>query len=100
MFACQLKSEPRMLEPMYVVDIVVPQNHMSGVYNTLNQRRGTVEGTEERPGTPLCKVQAYLPVLESFGFPQMIFSHWQEVNGNPLEEGSQANGIIKDVRKR
>jgi len=113
MFACQIRSEPRLLEPMYNVDIVVPQNQMSGVYNTLNQRRGTVEGTEERPGTPLCKVSAFLPVLESFGFtqllrqntsgtafPQMIFSHWQEVNGNPLEEGSQANGICNDIRKR
>jgi len=113
MYACQIRSEPRLLEPMYVVDIVVPQNQMSGVYNTLNQRRGTVEGTEERPGTPLCKVSAFLPVLESFGFtqllrqntsgtafPQMIFSHWQMINGNPLEEGSQAFGICSDVRKR
>jgi elongation factor 2 len=113
MYACQIRSEPRLLEPMYNVDIVVPQNHMSGVYNTLNQRRGTVETTEERVGTPLCKVQAYLPVLESFGFtqllrqntsgtafPQMIFSHWQLVNGNPLEEGSQAHGICVKVRER
>lgn len=52
-------------------------------------------------------------MLESFGFtqllrqntsgtafPQMIFSHWQQINGNPLEEGSQSNGIVNDVRKR
>jgi len=113
MFACQIRSEPRILEPMYVVDIQVPQNQMAGVYNTLNQRRGQVDVTEERAGTPLVKVKAFLPVLESFGFtqllrqntsgtafPQMIFSHWERVNGNPLEEGSQSNAIIKDVRKR
>lgn len=113
MYACQLRSEPRILEPMYVVDIVVPQNQMSGVYSTLNQRRGTVDVTEERAGTPLVKVKAFLPVLESFGFtqllrqntsgtafPQMIFSHWQKVNGNPLEESSQAHGIVKQVRSR
>jgi elongation factor 2 len=113
MFACQINSEPRLLEPMYLVDITVPQTQMAGVYNTLNQRRGIMDTTESRPGTPLMKVKAFLPVLESFGFtqllrqntsgtafPQMIFSHHQQVNGNPLEEGSQAHGIVVDVRKR
>lgn len=113
MFACQIKSEPRIMEPLYLVDIMVPNNQMSGVYNTLNGRRGIVDTTEERPGTPLVKVKAFLPVLESFGFtqllrantsgtafPQMIFSHWAAVNGNPLVEGTQAHGIIKAVRAR
>jgi elongation factor 2 len=113
MYACQIRSEPRIMEPMYLVDITVPNNHMAGVYNTLNQRRGNVDITEERPGTPLVKVKAFLPVLESFGFtqllrqntsgtafPQMMFSHWEKVNGDPLNDGSQANGIIKAVRAR
>lgn len=113
MFACQIRSEPRIMEPMYLVDITVPQTQMSGVYNTLSARRGQVDVTEQRPGTPLVKVKAYLPVLESFGFtqllrqntsgtafPQMIFSHWEHVGGNPLEEGTQAHSIIVDVRKR
>jgi len=113
MFACQIKSEPRLMEPMYVCDITVPNHAVAGVYTTLNQRRGIVEGKEDRPGTPLCKVKAFLPVLESFGFtqllrqntsgqafPQMIFSHWQMVNGNPMEDGSQANTIALDVRER
>lgn len=113
LYACMLKSEPKLLEPMYVCDITVPVSAMSGVYSTLNQRRGVVESTTERPGTPLTKIKAYLPVLESFGFtgllrqntggqafPQMIFSHWEKVNGDPMAEGSQANKILMDVRKR
>jgi elongation factor 2 len=112
-YACQFKSGPALMEPMYVCDITVPQNAVAGVYATLNQRRGMVEETIERPGTPLMKIKAFLPVLESFGFtnllrantsgqafPQMIFSHWQAVNGDPLEEGSSSNKIIMDVRKR
>lgn len=112
-YACQIKSSPVILEPMYVCDITVPQNAIAGVYSTLNQRRGQVEGKEDRPGTPLCKVKAFLPVLESFGFtqllrqntsgqafPQMIFSHWQKVNGEVYDEGSQANQIVLDVRQR
>jgi elongation factor 2 len=113
LYACMLKSEPKILEPMYVCDITVPVSAMSGVYSTLNQRRGVVESTTERPGTPLTKIKAFLPVLESFGFtgllrqntggqafPQMIFSHWEKVNGCPLNEGSQAHTILMAVRKR
>jgi len=113
MYAAQINSEPAILEPMFLCDITVPQSALNGVYTTLNQRRGIVEGQEDRPGTPLCKVKAFVPVLESFGFtgflrqntggqafPQMIFSHWQPVNGNPFEEGSQSNKIVADVRKR
>jgi len=112
-YACQIRSEPRIMEPMYVADITVPNVAMSGVYSTLASRRGEIAGKEDRPGTPLTKIKAYLPVLESFGFtallrqntggqafPQMIFSHWQLVEGNPLEEGSQANKIVNAVRQR
>jgi elongation factor 2 len=113
MYACQIKSGPRICEPMFLADITVPSAALSGVYSTLNQRRGQVEGKEDRPGTPLCKIRAFLPVLESFGFtsllrqntggqafPQLIFSHWNMCNGSPYDEGSQANKIVTEVRKR
>jgi elongation factor 2 len=113
LFCCQLVSEPCLYEPMYLCDITVPQNAIAGVYSTLSCRRGVVEGKEDRPGTPLSKIKAFLPVLESFGFtsllrqntsgqafPQMIFSHWQPLNGDPLAEGSQCNQIVEEVRSR
>jgi len=111
--AVQIRSEPALLEPMYMCDITVPNHAVAGVYTTLNQRRGVIEGKEDRPGTPLTIVKAFLPVLESFGFaqllrqntsgqafPQMIFSHWQILAGEIYEEGSQANTIVKQVRER
>ena len=113
MAAVELKYGPMLLEPMYVCDITVPQNAMSGVYSTLNARRGVFDSMDQRPGTPLCKVKAFLPVLESFGFtqllrantsgqafPQLIFSHWQPLNGTCDEEGSKAQNICLEVRKR
>jgi len=113
MAACQIKSGPSILEPMYMCDITVPNFAVAGVYSTLNQRRGVIEGKEDRPGTPLTKVKAFLPVLESFGFtqllrantsgqafPQMIFSHWQVLGGDPFEDGSMANKIVTEVRSR
>jgi len=112
-FACQIASGPKMLEPLYLVDIMVPQQAVAGVFSTLNQKRGQVEKIEERPGTPLTQVQAFLPVMESFGFtellrkntagqafPQMKFSHWQHVNGDPMKEGTAAYQIMMTIRKR
>jgi elongation factor 2 len=112
-YATQIKSGPTLLEPLYLCDITVPVQAVAGVYSTLNQRRGMVDQTIERPGTPLCLVKAFLPVLESFGFtqllrqntsgqafPQLIFSHFQELNGDPYDEGSQVNEVIMAVRKR
>jgi len=113
MYACQISSEPRLSEPMYLCDIAVPNDAVAGVYNTLNQRRGEVESKDDKVGTPMCTIRAYLPVLESFGFtghlrqntggkafPQMIFSHWNMLNGSPSEEGSQANKECIKARAR
>jgi len=113
MSACQIKSGPALMEPLYVADITVPRHAIAGVYSTLNARRGVVEGNTDRPGTPLCQVKAFLPVMESFGFtsllrqntggqafPQMIFSHWQILNGDVYDEKSQAHSIALGVRER
>jgi elongation factor 2 len=113
MYACQIKSEPRILEPMYLCDITVPQDELNGVYATLNARRGEVDSKEDQMGTPITKIRAYVPVLESFGFtgllrekthgkafPQMIFDKWQVLNGNPFEVGTQANSVVLAARKR
>jgi len=111
--ACQLSSSPKLLEPMFLLDITVPQSAQSGVFSTLNQNRGEIEKIEDRVGTPLSQIQAYLPVLESFGFtellrkntggqafPQMKFSHWKKVSGDPFNEGSAAHKILMETRER
>jgi len=113
MYACQIASGPKLLEPVYSVEIMVSQQAINGVYTTLTQRRGQINTIEERFGTSLTKIEAYLPVLESFGFvellrkntggkafAQMKFSHWQHVHGNPMIEGTFANQIMMSVRKR
>jgi len=41
---------------------------IGGVYNCLNQRRGTVLEETQFPGTPFSLLKSYLPVSESFGF--------------------------------
>jgi len=104
MYACELVSGPAFQEPVFLVEIQCPDDCVGGVYQTLTQRRGIVIGEEPVVGTPLVQMKAHLPVGESFGFtqdlraatsgrafPQCVFSHWEEMNGNPLEAGSKAN---------
>jgi len=106
-------AEPRMLEPVYLVDIQCPEHAMGGIYGVMNKRRGNVIGEENRPGTPLYQIKAYLPVAESFGFtadlrsntagqafPQLIFDHWDKVPGNPLEEGNKSSIFVAATRTR
>jgi len=113
LYACMLTAEPRLMEPVFLVDIVCPQDAVGGIYAVLNQRRGIVNTEESRPGTPLVEIRAYLPVAESFGFttalraatsgqafPQCVFDHWALLNGNPLEEGSKAEEVVHGIRIR
>lgn len=112
-YAAQLLAEPGLQEPIYLCEIQCPENAMGGIYGVLNKRRGHVFHEEQRPGTPLFNIKAYLPVAESFGFtaalraqtsgqafPQCVFDHWQLMNGNPLEEKSKVAEVVKATRKR
>jgi len=112
-YASQLTAEPRLLEPVYLVEIQCPEHAMGGIYGVLNRRRGHVFAEEQRPGTPLYTVKCYLPVMESFGFtadlrshtggqafPQCVFDHWQTMNGDPLDGTSKVGQIITGIRKR
>merc|ERR1711988_754995 len=112
-FAAELTGQPTLQEPVFLVEITCPQEAMSGVYNCMNLRRGCVFEENPREGTPLVQVKAHLPVAESFGFvaalrqqtsgqafPQCVFSHWDPLPGNPMEDGSKMNELILQVRKR
>lgn len=113
MYASVLTAEPRLLEPVYLVEIQCPEVAVGGIYGVLNRRRGHVFEEAQIAGTPMFHVKSYLPVNESFGFtadlrsntggqafPQCVFDHWQILQGNPLEAGTKPNQIILDTRKR
>ncbi|KAK5998303.1 Elongation factor 2 [Cladobotryum mycophilum] len=114
LYASALLAEPALLEPVYLVEIQVPETALGGVYSTLTRKRGHVFSEEQRPGTPLFNVKAYLPVLESFGFngdlraatsgqafPQSVFDHWQVLpGGSALDPTTKTGGIVTEMRKR
>jgi len=113
LYAACLTAEPRLMEPIYLVEIQCPETAIGGIHATLNKRRGHVISEEQRPGTPLYNVKAYLPVMESFGFtadlrsntggqafPQCVFDHWQIIPGDPLEPSTKPGNICIVTRKR
>merc|ERR1719460_2759713 len=67
-FAALMTGKPTLAEPVFLVEITCPAEAMSGVYSCMNLGRGCVFEENEREGTPLRQVKAYLPVAESFGF--------------------------------
>ncbi|TEB38786.1 P-loop containing nucleoside triphosphate hydrolase protein [Coprinellus micaceus] len=112
-YAACLLATPGLQEPIYLVEIQCPENAIGGVYSCLNKRRGQVFSEEQRPGTPMFTIKAYLPVSESFGFngelrshtagqafPQSVFDHWEIMPGTPLEKGSKMEELVTKIRTR
>jgi len=113
LYACMLTADPTLMEPVYSVEIQCPEVAIGGIYGCLNQRRGMVISEGAIDGTPMYMVKAFLPVNESFGFtaalraatggqafPQCVFDHWQEMNGDPLDFDGKLGKLILDIRKR
>jgi len=94
-----LLAAPRLMEPIYFVEIQSPADAVSAIYNVLALRRGHVTSSVPKPGTPLYTVQAYIPLIDSFGFETdlrthtqgqafclSVFDHWEIVPGDPLDK--------------
>merc|ERR1712127_994548 len=113
LYASTLTAEPRLMEPVYLVEIQCPENAVGGIYGVLNRRRGHVFEESQVVGTPMFHVKAYLPVNESFGFtadlrsntggqafPQCVFDHWQIMQGDPLDGSSKPYQVCQTTKKR
>jgi elongation factor 2 len=113
LYAAMLLAKPAVLEPVYLVEIQVPEQAMGGIYGVLTRRRGHVFEEAQRPGTPLYNIKAYLPINESFGFvadlrqgtggqafPQSVFDHWQILPGDPADVTTKAGQIVNTMRIR
>merc|ERR1711887_102756 len=113
MYACCLTANPSLMEPVFLVNITAPENALSGIYSYLNKKRGHVFAEDQRPGTPIYNLNAYLPVLESFGFvadlraatsgqafPQCVFDHWALMGGDALDPADKLGELVQSIRKR
>ncbi|KAI2501449.1 Elongation factor G [Fragilaria crotonensis] len=94
-----LTATPRLMEPIYRLQIQCPGDMVDSIQPILTRRRGHI--VQDRPisGSMLYSVKGFIPVLDSFGFEtdlrtftqgqamvHAVFDHWNVVPGDPLDK--------------
>ena len=118
MGAAVLAASPRLVEPVYSLDVAVPLACVGAVYRVLGARRGRVvnveaasdSGQDSEGGQVL---EGYIPVSASIGltadlrqetsgraFHNQRFDHWSTLPSECLTEGTQANTLAASIRNR
>jgi elongation factor G len=91
------KAKPVLLEPIFDVEVVTPEEYMGDVIGDLSGRRGRIESMDQRGSDRIVKAQ--VPLAEMFGYATelrsrtqgratytMQFNSYQEVPKNIAEE--------------
>ncbi|GKY98863.1 hypothetical protein MPSEU_000842300 [Mayamaea pseudoterrestris] len=93
-----LTATPRLMEPVYRLQIQCPGSIVDSIQPLLHRRRGHI--VQDRPisGSTFYDVKGFLPVLDSYGFETdlrtftqgqamvySVFDHWAVVPGDPLD---------------
>jgi elongation factor G len=69
------RAKPILLEPIFAVEVVTPEEFLGEVIGDLSKRRGRVEG-QDRRGNALA-VTAHVPLSEMFGYATDLRSNTQ-----------------------
>ncbi|KAJ7070648.1 P-loop containing nucleoside triphosphate hydrolase protein [Mycena amicta] len=93
-----LMAAPRLMEPIYYVEVQAPADCISAVYTVLARRRGHVTQDIPKAGSPLYTIKALIPVIDANGFETdlrtatqgqafclQVFDHWAVVPGDPTD---------------
>lgn len=64
-----LDWSPRLFLAMYTCDIQASAEVLGRVYGVISKRKGKIVSEDLKDGTPFWQINALLPVIESFGFP-------------------------------
>jgi len=91
------KAGPILLEPIFSIEVVVPEEYLGDVIGDLNSRRGKISGILPRKDAQV--VNGQVPLSEMFGYATtlrsltqgraiytMQFSHYEKVPDNVAEE--------------
>jgi elongation factor G len=69
------KAKPVLLEPVFAVEVVTPEEYMGDVIGDLSRRRGQVSGMERRGNAQV--ISAHVPLAEMFGYATDVRSATQ-----------------------
>jgi len=95
--AAVARAKPVLLEPVFSVEVVTPEEYMGDVIGDLNRRRGQINGMEQRGNAQV--ISAHVPLAEMFGYATdmrsatqgratytMQFDRYEEVPPNIAEK--------------
>jgi elongation factor G len=101
---CFAKADPYLLEPIYIIEVLVPEEYMGDVMGDISSRRGRIMGMD-RDGS-MQKIKAQVPLAELYkystslrslsqgrGHHSMEFSHYEEV---PREIAAK---VVEEAKK-
>ncbi|MDQ2738041.1 MAG: elongation factor G, partial [Actinomycetota bacterium] len=60
------RAKPVLLEPVFAVEVVTPEEFLGDVIGDLNRRRGQISGMEQRGNAQI--VNGHVPLAEMFGY--------------------------------
>ena len=69
------KAKPVLLEPIFKVEVTVPEEYMGDVIGDISSRRGKIEGSDINMGA--VSVRGYVPLSEMFGYATDLRSKTQ-----------------------
>ena len=69
------KANPVLLEPIFKVEVTVPEEYMGDIIGDINSRRGRIEGMDDLGGGKI--VRAFVPLSEMFGYSTDLRSRTQ-----------------------
>lgn len=91
------KANPVLLEPIFKVEVIVPEEYMGDVIGDISGRRGRIEGSDMDNGA--VTVRAMVPLSEMFGYAtdlrsrtqgrgnySMQFSHYEKLPDSLVEK--------------
>lgn len=91
------KAGPVLIEPIFKIEVIVPEEYLGDVIGDLNTRRGKIEGIEARGNAQI--VHGYVPLAETFQYTTALrsktqgrgthtlqFSHYEQVPQHLIEK--------------
>ena len=69
------QADPVMLEPIFKIEVTVPEEYMGDIIGDLNSRRGRIEGSDMNAGA--VSVRGYVPLMNMFGYATDLRSKTQ-----------------------
>ena len=69
------KADPVLLEPIFKIEVTVPDEYMGDVIGDISSRRGKIEGSDMNNGA--VAIRGYVPLSEMFGYATDLRSRTQ-----------------------